>query len=122
MNNKRITRINDEILKEAAGIIRQELKDPRLSSMISVVKAETTPDLKFCKIFVSVMGEEEAKKEALVGLKNAAGFIRRQLAERINLRNTPELQFVLDDSIDYGYRIMKLIKEANKSSGSEEQE
>lgn len=114
MNNARLTRINDEILKEVAEIIRAELKDPRLDKMIVVTRVNTTNDLKQCKIYVSIMGSEDEKKEALIGLKNSAGFIRKQIASRLNLRNTPELAFVVDDSLDESYRISKILDEIKK--------
>lgn len=115
-NNTRMIRINEEITREAANIVRQELKDPRLGAMtmVSVLKADTTNDLKYCKIYVSVLGDDRQKKEAMEGLKNATGFIRRLLAERINLRNTPEIKWILDDSVEYGFRITKLIDEVNR--------
>lgn len=113
-NNNRMIRINDEIKKEISEILRSGLKDPRVSSMTSVVKVETTNDLKHCKVSISVLGGEKEKKDALEGVKNAAGFIRKQLAEKINLRNTPELKFILDDSLEYGIKMVKLIEEVNK--------
>lgn len=123
-NNNRMTRINDEILKELSQIIRCEIKDPRVGVMTSVLRVDTTPDLKYCKVFVSVLGNEEEKDEVMKGLKNATGFIRRLLAQRVNLRNTPELIFKLDDSVEYSIRMSKLIDEISKgntaSSGDEE--
>ena len=111
----RMIRINDEILREVANIVRSEIKDHRVGSMVSVVKVDTTNDLKYCKIFVSVLGEsQEQKEEVMQGLKNASGFVRKQLAERINLRSTPEIKFVLDDSLEYSMKITKLINEVNK--------
>lgn len=112
--NNRMIRINDEIKKEVSEIIRSELKDPRVGTITSVIKAETTNDLKYCKIFVSVLGDDEQKKEVMEGLKNAAGFIRKQIAERINLRNTPEIKFILDDSLEYSIKISKIINDINK--------
>jgi len=111
--SQRLMRINDEILRECANILRQDIKDPRISTMVTVTKAETTSDLSYAKIFISIMGDDEQKKEVLEGLKNASGFIRRGIAERINLRATPELKFVIDDSLDYSLKMAKLIKEAN---------
>jgi len=111
--SQRLMRINDEILRECANILRQEIKDPRISTMVTVTKADTTSDLSYAKIFVSIMGDDAQKKEVLEGLKNASGFIRRGIAERINLRATPELKFVLDDSLEYSLKMAKLIKEAN---------
>ncbi len=123
-NNNRMTRINDEILKELSQIIRGEIKDPRVGVMTSVLRVDTTPDLKYCKVFVSVLGNEEEKDGVMKGLKNATGFIRRLLAQRVNLRNTPELIFKLDDSVEYSIRMSKLIDEISKSntasSGDEE--
>ncbi len=113
MNSTRQIRINDEILRETAIIIRSELKDPRIGGMVSVTKVDTTADLKYSKIFVSVLGSDKVKEETLAGLKSCAGYIRKELARRINLRNTPELKFVLDDSLDTSFRIDELLKEAN---------
>lgn len=109
--NNRMTRVNDEITKELANIIRGELKDPRIGVMTSVLRAETTQDLKYCKIFISVLGNDEEKKEVMKGLKSASGYIRHLLAERINLRITPELMFRLDDSVEYGIKMSKLIEQ-----------
>lgn len=114
-NNNRITRINDEILKELSQIIRAEVKDPRIGVMTSVLRVETTQDLKFCKIHVSVLGNEEDKKSVMQGLKNANGFIRHLIAERVNLRYTPELIFKLDESVEYGVRMSKLIDDVTKA-------
>ena len=110
----RLIRINDEILKECAVILRADIKDPRISAMVTVTKVETTNDLAHAKVFVSIMGDDEQKKEVLEGLKNASGFIRRTIAERINLRVTPELKFLIDDTLDYSLKMAKLIEEANK--------
>ena len=99
--NNRMTRVNDEITKELANIIRGELKDPRIGVMTSVLRVETTQDLKYCKIFISVLGNDEEKKEVMKGLKSASGYIRHLLAERINLRITPELMFRLGEGGPY---------------------
>ncbi len=115
-------RINDEILRETANIIRGELKDPRIGNMVSVTKVDTTADLKYSKIFVSVLGTDFVRKETMEGLKSCSGYIRKELARRINLRNTPELKFVLDDSLDTSFRIDELLREANgqkKTDGSD---
>ena len=109
--NNRMTRVNDEITKELANIIRGELKDPRIGVMTSVLRVETTQDLKYCKIFISVLGNDEEKKEVMKGLKSASGYIRHLLADRINLRITPELMFRLDDSVEYGIKMSKLIEQ-----------
>ncbi len=113
-NNTRISRINDEIFKEVSQIIRGELKDPRVGAMTSVVRVETTPDLKYCKIYVSVLGDEAQKDSVMKGLKNASGFIRHQLAQRVNLRFTPELTFKLDESAEYAVRMNQLMEQIAK--------
>lgn len=115
-SNNRMIRINDEIKKEVSEIIRSELKDPRIGLITSVLKVETTNDLKYCKIYVSILGDDEKKGETIEGLKNASGFIRKQIAARINLRNTPELKFILDNSLEYGFKISKIIDDINGSS------
>ena len=117
MNNSRIIKVNDEIQRETAEIIRGELKDPRISKLVSVVRVETTRDLKFCKIHVSVFGSEEEQQSAFEGIKSASGYIRSQIAKRLNLRATPELIFILDDSIEHGIRMSRLIDEINKPIG-----
>lgn len=111
----RMIRINDEITRVAANIIRSELSDPRVGTVVSVLRAETTTDLKHCKISVSVLGDEKQRADTMAALAKATGFIRKRIAEVINLRNTPELRFVFDDSIEYGMRMGKLIDEVNKA-------
>lgn len=113
-NSMKNTRINGEVQKVLAEIIRGELKDPRISPLTSVIAVEVAPDLKTCKAWVSVFGEEEAQKATLAGLNSAEGFIRKELASRINLRNTPEIRFIVDQSIAYGVKMSKLIEEVNK--------
>lgn len=107
--NTRISRINDELLKELSQIIRAELKDPRIGAMTSVVRVDTTTDLKYCKVFVSVLGGNEEKESVMKGLKNASGFIRHLIAQRVNLRFTPELTFKLDESAEYAIHMEQLI-------------
>ncbi len=113
-SNNRISRVNDEILKEISQIIRGELKDPRIGAMTSVIRVETTPDLKYCKVHVSVLGNEEEKDSVLKGLKNAAGFIRHLIAQRVNLRITPEFTFKLDESAEYAIHMEQLINQISK--------
>ena len=115
-NVKRLTRINDEIMREAAQIIRAEIKDPRVNTITSVTKAVITSDLKICKLYVSIMGDDDQKKAVVKGLESSKGFIRKLIAERINLRITPELSFIIDDSLDYSYKIDALIKQANSQT------
>ena len=112
-NSIKSTRINGEVQRVLAEIIRGEIKDPRIPEMTSVVAVEVAPDLKTCKAYLSVLGDEEARKAALEGLKSAEGFIKSRLARTINLRNTPEITFVMDQSIEYGVNMSKLIDEVN---------
>ena len=102
-------RINAEVQRELGNIIRNEVKDPRISPMTTVVTAEVTPDLKYCKAYISVLGDEKAQADAVKGLKSAASHLRSKLAKSLNLRNTPELTFVGDRSIAYGVSMSKLI-------------
>lgn len=110
-NSVKNIRINSEVQREMSLIIREELKDPRIHPMTSVMAAEVTSDLKFAKIYVSVMGDDEAKEKTIEGLQKSAAYARHQLASRMNLRNTPELTFVLDNSIEYGVKMSKKIDE-----------
>ena len=106
-------RINEEVLRELSKIIREDVKDPRVSLMTSVTLVEVAPDLKTAKVYVSVLGDKEAGINTVKGLKSS-GFIRGKLAHSVNLRNTPELFFILDDSIAYGVRMSKLIDQVNE--------
>lgn len=110
-NSIKNTRINAEVQRELSSIIRGEIKDPRIGMMTSVTGAEVAPDLKTCRVYISVLGDGKAKEETIKGLRSAEGFIRRALARNLNLRNTPELTFVLDESIEYGVHMSKLIDE-----------
>lgn len=115
-NSIKNTRINGEVQRELSVIIRQEIKDPRIHMMTSVTQVEVAPDLKTCKAFISVLGNEEEKKNTLAGLRSAEGYIRRYLAKNLNLRNTPEIHFILDDSIAYGVHMSHLIDEVQKDT------
>lgn len=119
-NSIKNTRINAEVQRELSNIIRQELKDPRIDLMTSVTAVEVAPDLKTCKAYISVLGDEQSKADTLAGLKSAVGFIRRQLARNLNLRNTPEIRFVLDESIEYGVTMSKMIADVNRNLDGEE--
>ena len=112
-NSIKSTRINGEVQRVLAEIIRGEIKDPRISPMTSVVAVEVAPDLKTCKAYISVLGDDTARDETLQGLKSAEGFIKSRLAKTINLRNTPEITFVMDQSIEYGVNMSKLIDDVN---------
>ena len=102
-------RINSEVQKELGNIIRSEVKDPRISPLTTVTGARVTPDLKYCKAYISVLGDEAAAKSTIEGLRSAVKYIRARLAQNINLRNTPEITFILDQSIEYGVRMSRLI-------------
>ena len=120
-NSIKNTRINSEVQRELANIIRGEIKDPRIHPLTSVVTAEVAPDLKTCKAYISVLGDQEAQKKTLEGLNSAVGYIRRQLARNLNLRNTPEIRFIMDQSIEYGVHMSRLIDENNvEESGRDE--
>lgn len=112
-NSVKNTRINQEVMKELSVLIRTELKDPRINPlMTSIVACEVAPDLKTAKIYVSVLGDEQAQTDTVKGLKSAAPFLRSKLAKTLNLRNTPQLFFTVDQSIEYGVRMSKLIDDA----------
>ena len=108
MASNRINRINEEIQKELSSLLRT-VKDPRVAdTMISITRVETTPDLRYTKVYVSFLQEEKVK-DAMAGLKSAAGFLRRQLGSNLQLRYAPEIVWALDDSITYGARMLNLI-------------
>ena len=109
MASNRIGRINEEIQRELATLIRT-VKDPRVHGLVSITAVETTPDLRFCKVHVSVLDKSDVK-EVVKGLESAAGYLRRELGRALNLRYTPELQFVEDDSIDQGAHILSLLRD-----------
>ena len=119
-NSIKNTRINGEVRRELSNIILNEIKDPRICPMTSVVEVEVAPDLKTAKAYISVLGDEQAQKDTLAGLKSAEGYIRRALAKSINLRNTPEIRFVMDQSIEYGVNMSKMIDDVNRNSRREE--
>jgi ribosome-binding factor A len=114
MAHYRINRISEEIRKEISDIIRTEVKDPRIAAMSSVVRTEVTGDLRYAKVYVSVLGTEKESQSTIEGLKKAAGFIRRELGNRLKIRYTPELQFIADRSIEYSVEISRKINELNK--------
>ncbi len=126
MASNRIGRINEEIQRELATQIRS-LKDPRVSGtgMVSVTRVNTTPDLRYAQVFISVLDKAQ-EKDVLKGLKSAAGFLRRELGSSLRLRYTPELQFVADDSIEHGAHILELLRDVERKDaqrgGQEEDE
>ena len=108
-NSVKNTRINSEVLRELSRIISREIKDPRISPMTTVVAVEVAPDLKTCKAYISVLGPEEELQDTLEGLRSAHGYIKRELAHSVNLRNTPDIRFIPDQSIAYGVSMSKKI-------------
>ena len=119
-NSNRFGRIDEEFKKEISQIINYELKEPSVTGMISVTKVKVTTDLSYAKVAVSILNSKNVK-ETLAGLKKSAGFIRSELAKRINLRNTPEIIFELDDSLEYGARIDSILKDIMKDVKKEEE-
>ncbi len=120
MASNRINRINEEIQKELSNLIRN-LKDPRIqNTMISITRVETTPDLRYTKVYVSFLQEDRAA-DALKGLQSAAGYLRRELGQALNLRYTPQIMWALDDSITYGAKMLALINSLNTGSNEEEE-
>lgn len=111
MANYRGRRINEEVKREVSNIIQNEIKDPRLTAMVSVTDVKVTRDLRYAKVFVSIFGKnDEEKNNTFVALKNASGYIRKEIGQRINLRYNPQIIFELDDSINYGMHIEELIQ------------
>lgn len=108
--SNRMIRINEEIKKELVYIIRDEIKDPRVDKLLTVVKVEATNDLKYCKVYVSSLAEEKKRNDTITGLKNAEKYIRRELAKRLNLRSTPEISFIMDSSIEYSVHMSDLFR------------
>lgn len=121
-NSIKNTRINGEVQRVLADIIRGEIKDPRMNPLTSVVAVEVAPDLKNCKAYISVLGDEKSAADTLAGLNSAKGFIKNRLAKTINLRNTPDITFVMDQSIAYGVEMSRKIEEVNKDIRDEEEE
>ena len=121
-NSIKNTRVNTEVQRELSHIIRGGIKDPRVAPMTSVVSVEVAPDLKTCKAYISVLGNEEAQQNTVKGLQSAEGYIRRELAHTLNMRNTPEIKFVLDQSIEYGVMMSKKISEVTKDLKDDEEE
>lgn len=119
MPNYRIARISEEIKRELAQMIRDEIKDPRVKGLISITRAEVTNDLRYAKVFVSILADEAERPDSLQGLAKASGYMRSELARRLQLRYTPELIFKLDDSIAYGSKINEIISGFKQNEGNE---
>ena len=113
-NSIKNTRVNTEVQRELSNIIRAGIKDQRVAPWTSVVAVSVAPDLKTCKAYISVLGDEKAQEDTVKGLKSAEGYIRRELARSLNMRNTPEITFVLDQSIEYGVNMSKKINEITR--------
>ena len=120
-NNPRLGRIDEEYKKELSQIIGYELKNPNVTGLISVTKVKVTSDLKYAKVYVSILNSKNVK-DTLAGLKKSSGYIRSELAKRVNLRNTPELIFELDDSIEYGAKIDSILKEIMPKKEEQDEE
>ena len=118
-NSIKNTRVNAEVQRELSNIIRSGIKD---APMTSVVAVEVAPDLKTCKAYISVLGDEKARQDTIRGLQSAEGYIRRELARTVNMRNTPEIRFIEDQSIEYGVNISRKIDEVTRDldNGAEE--
>lgn len=115
MANYRGGRINEEVRREISVIIRDEIKDPRMTAMVSITAVKVSKDLRYAKVFVSIFGKnEEEKNETFAALKSASGYIRREIGQRVNLRNTPQILFELDDSISYSMKIEELIEKVKE--------
>ena len=108
--------------RELSNIIRAGIKDPRVAPWTSVVAVEVAPDLKTCKAYISVLGDAQAQEDTIKGLKSAEGYIRRELARTLNMRNTPEINFILDQSIEYGVNMSRKIDEVTKNLTAEGEE
>ena len=122
-NNYRGGRTNSDVQRVLSHIIMNELKDPRIDPVrTSITKLEVTKDLKYCKVYISVLGDDERKKDAIAGLDSAKGYIRRTLAGTLNLRNTPELLFTLDNSIEYGVEMAKKIDDILGTTPDEDED
>lgn len=119
-NNNRLNRVDEELKKELSNIISNDLKNPNVTGLISVTKVKVTPDLKYAKVYVSILNAKSTKG-TLAALKKSAGFIRTELAKRVNLRITPEVVFELDDSMEYGAKIDSILKDIMKDVKKEEE-
>ena len=121
-NSVKNNRINEEVRRVMSELIRTEIKDPRIAPMTSVMDVEVAPDLKTCKAYISVLGDKKAQEDTIKGLQSAEGYIRRELARTVNMRNTPQITFIVDQSIEYGVNISKKIDEVTRDlkDGAEE--
>jgi ribosome-binding factor A len=119
--SRRIERVNELIRSEIANLLQREIRDPRLTSLISITAVETSPDLRNATVRVSILGSEDEVKQAMTALNRAAGFFRREIAGRLRLKNAPELSFKLDTSIEKGARILEILREIQEGGGTEKE-
>lgn len=119
MVKHRSGRINEEIKRELSDIIRNEIRDPRLTAMVSVTNVDVTKDLRYAKVFVSVFGKEDEKKETLSALKSSTSFLRKEIGHRVNLRHTPEIIIELDNTIEHGMHINALLESIKENSSND---
>ncbi len=117
--SRRIERVNELIKEEIAGLLRREIKDPRLGALISITGVQTSQDLRNATVRVSVLGSEEETKQVMLALRHAAGYLRRELGSRLRTRNVPELTFKLDTSIEEGARVLQLLREIQEEEKKE---
>ena len=119
-NSYKREQINTSVQRALSSILRNDVKDPRIPLLISVTRVNVAPDLKTCKAYISILGDTDSKEECRAALKSASGFIRHELAQQLNLRLTPEITFLMDDSIEYGvemsYKIDEIMEEQNKAA------
>lgn len=120
MTSHRANRVAEEIKKEITQMLRDEIKDPRIG-FVTVTTVEVTPDIRYAKVYISVLGDEETKVQSLHSLEKAKGFVRSELGKRMRLRYTPEISFRFDSSIEHGARILKLLKEVKEAENGYEQ-
>ena len=121
-NSIKNTRVNGAVQKELSTIIHGEIKDPRIHPMTSVTAVEVAPDLKTCKAYISVLGDKKAQEDTIKGLQSAEGYIRRELARTVNMRNTPQITFIVDQSIEYGVKMSKMIDDVTKDIADKTEE
>lgn len=119
MASNRLNRMSQEVKKVVSEVIMNDIKDPRVPLMTSVTEVELTRDLRFANIYISVLGDEKAREEAIEGLQSAKGFIRKEIGKKVNLRYTPEPIFFLDTTIEHGIKISKLLSDLKKSDNEE---
>lgn len=119
LSKYRLGRVNEEFKRQISYIIQNELRDPRIDTMISVTSVEVSKDLKYAKVFVSIFGNDESKNTAFEILKSSSGFVRKELSQKVNMRYTPEIVFKMDDSIEHGMHIDSIINKIKEKEKNE---